>query len=99
MEKIFSEYSKFLDKSGSHLSLQTLAMYINLQNLLSTKRRHLYLITYRNAGGAVIHLILSLMKTSNWIQKKMESPYTDSRTTVMRILHFLQVRTAWWRLN
>ena len=39
MEKIFSEYSKFLDKSGSHLSLQTLAMYINLQNLLSTKEK------------------------------------------------------------
>ena len=39
MEKIISEYSKFLDQSGSHLSLQTLAMYINLQDLLSTKEK------------------------------------------------------------
>ncbi len=39
MDKLLQEYSKLLDNTGSHLSLQTLAMYINLQELLSTKEK------------------------------------------------------------
>ncbi len=39
MENIFEEYSKFLDETKSHLSQQTLATYINLQDQLSDKEK------------------------------------------------------------
>ncbi len=39
MENMFEEYSKFLDETTNHLSQQTLATYINLQDQLSDKEK------------------------------------------------------------
>lgn len=39
MENISEEYSKFLDETKRHLSLQSLATYINLRDLLSDKEK------------------------------------------------------------
>ena len=39
MENFLEEYSKFLDGSGNHLSLKSLATYINLSGLLSEKEK------------------------------------------------------------
>ena len=39
MENFLSEYSKFLDETNHHLSLQTIATYINLYDSLSDKEK------------------------------------------------------------
>ncbi len=39
MENFLIEYSKFLDETNSHLSIQTLATYINLSDQLSDKEK------------------------------------------------------------
>lgn len=90
MENFSGEYSKFLDETGSHLSLQSLAAYINLPDKLSDKERqfisnHLADCTQcSNAFNSIFDEGLNLDENKNVISLFRQSEESDEQAAIIR---------------